>query len=130
MFQKLLRFTGMLFVVIGVLYGVQRFIMESFFSMHELDFLHFSYKFNFGITLLFTSTIILVSEKLKDQVGFVFLAGGMVKIGLFLYLIKDMGFEINKSNFLIFFIPYLGGLLVELFFVMRILKDMDSKNTK
>lgn len=128
MLQKSLRFTGTLFVVIGALYGIQRLILESFFAVHEMDFLHFCYKFNVGITLLFTTTIILASARLKDQLGFIFLAGSFVKIGLFLYLAQTLGFELSKSNFLEFFIPYLGCLLIEIYFVTRILKEIDISN--
>lgn len=128
MFQKLLRFALILFLVTGGVYVIHRFVLGAFGGSSDLEFLHFSYKFNFGITLLFTSTIILISEKLKEQIGFIFLAEGMLKLGLLLYLSEILGFELNKSNFLVFFIPYVCGLLVELFFIMRILKDMDAND--
>lgn len=128
MFQKLIRFFLIISLVIGLIYGLHRLLIASFFSIPNLDFFHFSYKFNVGITLLFTTTIILASEKLKDQVGFVFLAGSFAKIGLFLYLAQNLGFELGKSNFFIFFIPYLGCVLCELFFVIGLLKTIYPNN--
>lgn len=128
MFQKLIRFFLIISLLMGMVYAIQRLLIEAFFSVPNFDFFHFSYKFNVGITLLFTTTIILASEKLKDQVGFVFLAGSFVKISLFLYLTQNLGFELGKSNFFIFFIPYLACVLCELFFVIGLLKQAYPSN--
>lgn len=129
MFKKTLFFIALLFLACGILYGIHRLIIEGFFSPHKFDFLHFSYKFNLGVTLLFTSTIILISEKLKDQIGFVFLAETAIKIGLFLYLAKSLGFDHGKSNFFDFFVPYVGCLVVEIFVLVRLLKTSNSNNS-
>lgn len=129
MLYKLLKFIGALFLIIGALYSVHWWVLNSFFPVQKyIDFLHFSYLFNVGTTLLFTTTLILGSKKVKEQTGFIFLIEGMLKIGLFLYFIKIFGFEIEKSNFLVFFVPYIACLIVELFFVLQILKDIDVNN--
>lgn len=130
MIQKTIRFVLLLALVSAAVYGAQRFLLFNFSESTALDFLHFSYKFNVGFTLIFTSTIILISEKLGDQIGFVFLAEGVIKIGLFLYLASKMGFNLDRSNFFLFFIPYLSCLLVEVFFVIRLLKDLDHRKDK
>lgn len=125
-----MRFILVLPVAIVGLYLAHHWAMRSFFPKKDLEFLQFSYKFNLGITLLFTSTLMLVGKKMQDQIGFIFLAEGMVKIGLFLYLTKTLQIAVDKSNLIDFFLPYLGCLLVELFFVLRILKQLDANNDK
>lgn len=87
----------------------------------SLDLINFAYKFNVGITLLFTSTIILASEHLKEQLGFIFLISGMVKLGIFFYLIKTSEFVLDKSVFLHFFVPYALCIVVEIIYISKIL---------
>ena len=122
MLQKFLRFVFALFLVVGAVYFSHGFILNGFFTYKTPDFFQFCYTFNLGLTFLFTTPIILFGKKFKDQIGFAFLAQGIVKIGLFLYFIHFAGFELNKGNFLVFFVPYLACLVVELFFVFRLLK--------
>lgn len=120
-FKDLLRFSLLLFLVAGVSYALHYAVYIYVFPDSPLDLVNFSYKFNVGITLLFTSTIILASEHLKEQLGFIYLIGGMVKLGIFIYLIKTLGFDLNKSVFLHFFIPYALCVVVEIFYISKIL---------
>ncbi len=62
-------------------------------------------------------------EKFKDQVGFIFMAGSLVKLGLFLVISRVADLEIHKSVFLDFFIAYVICLILEVYWVSRILKD-------
>lgn len=95
-----------------------------------MDLLNFAYKFNVGITFLFTSTIIMASEHLKEQLGFIFLVTGFVKLGLFLFLIKTSDHDINKSVFLHFFIPYVVCVVIEIIYVIRILNNANFSKDK
>ena len=95
-----------------------------------MDLVNFAYKFNVGITLLFTSTIILASEHLKEQLGFIFLISGMVKLGIFFYLIKTSDFVLDKSVFLHFFVPYALCIVVEIVFIAKILNRTNFSNDK
>lgn len=127
MYQKPLRFVLTLLLVTGAVYLIHKYISNQFFSLEDHEFFLFCYFFNVGFTFLFTTPILLFAKSIKDQVGFAFLAQGMLKIGLFFWLIKSEGFDIGKNNFLIFFIPYLVCLGVELFFVVHILKDENNE---
>ncbi len=95
-----------------------------------MELVNFAYKFNVGITLLFTSTIILASEHLKEQLGFIFLISGMVKLGIFFYLIKTSEFVLDKSVFLHFFVPYALCIVVEIVFIAKILNRTNFSNDK
>ena len=92
--------------------------------------INFAYKFNTGITLLFTSTIILARDHLKEQLGFIFLAGSFVKLGIFLFLIKTSDFTIDKSVFLHFFIPYVVCVVLEIFYVIKIINGANYNKDK
>ncbi len=119
--KDLFRFSILLFLVAGVSYGLHYGIFTYMYPDRSLDLINFAYKFNVGITLLFTSTIILASEHLKEQLGFIFLISGMVKLGIFFYLIKTSEFVLDKSVFLHFFVPYALCIVVEIIYISKIL---------
>ncbi|WP_029034317.1 DUF6168 family protein [Salinimicrobium terrae] len=128
--KDLLRFSLLLFAVAGASYGLH----YTFFNFQDpdgtQDLINFSYKFNVGITLLFTSTIILSSEHLKEQLGFIFLISGMVKLGIFFYLSKTSGFVLDKSVFLHFFVPYALCIVVEIIYISKILNRTNFSKDK
>lgn len=127
MLQNLFKFTLLLFFVLGLSYLLHVYIFSNLYPEASLDLINFSYKFNGGITLLFTSTIILFSEKIKHQIGFIFLAGSFVKLAVFLYLSGQLGFSMEKSVFFNFFISYLVCLILEITYVVKILAAANFK---
>lgn len=129
-FRDLLRFTLLLFLVAGISYGFHFAFLVYFQNEEPLELVNFAYKFNVGITLLFTSTIILASEHLKEQLGFIFLISGMVKLGIFFYLIKTSGFVLDKSVFLHFFVPYALCIVVEIVYISKILNRTNFSKDK
>ena len=130
MFKLLLSFTFFLFLAAGLSYGMHYLAFIYFFPEASLDLINFAYKFNVGITLLFTSSIILASEHLKEQVGFIFLISGMVKLGIFFFLIKNSEHTIDKSVFLHFFIPYVVCVVLEIVYIIRILNNTNFSKDK
>lgn len=123
MYKHLFRFFLLLLVASGVMYALHLFVLGNFLPQVPYELINFAYKFNIGFTLLFTTTIIVVSEKLKEQLGFIFLVSTFIKLGLFLFFIKFSDFELQKSDFLHFFLPYLACIGVEIFYVIKILNS-------
>lgn len=130
MLQLLLKFAFILLLSAGIIYGIHIFVLIYFFPEGSLDLLNFSYKFNVGITLLFTSTIILASEHLKEQLGFIFLISGFIKLGVFLFLIKTSEYTLDKSVFLHFFIPYVLCVILEIVYVAKLLNKANFTKDK
>lgn len=123
MFKYLFRFFLLLLVSSGLMYGLHLFVLDDYLPKVSYDLISFAYKFNIGFTLLFTTTIIAVSEKLKEQLGFIFLVSTFIKLALFLFFIKFSDFDLQKSVFLHFFLPYLVCIGVEIFYVIKILNS-------
>ncbi len=121
MLQKLVRFIVLFAIVVGVSYTTHKLVAE-YVSSNNIAIINLSYLFNAVFTFLFTSAIILLSKKYNDQIGFIFLAGSFVKTGIFLAVIKLNNLEIDKNVFLDFFIPYVICLILEVYYVSRILK--------
>jgi hypothetical protein len=67
-------------------------------------------------------------KKLIHQFGFIFLATGFLKLGLFFLGIKLLNLEINKSVFLHFFVPYIVCAGLEIFYLVRVLNAANFKN--
>ncbi len=121
MSKNLFRFLFLLVIVTSSSYLIHKGIID-YFSLHRnIDMIDLSYVFNTLFTAVLTSGIILVSKKYKDQLGFIFMAGSLLKIGVFLAVIKLNDFEMNKNVFLDFFIAYVICLVLEVFFVSKIL---------
>ena len=129
MLQHLLRFSLLLFFVVGITYGIHLYLSELFFDASP-RLINFAYKFNTGITLIFTTSIILASEKLKEQLGFIFLIGGAVKLGIFAYLMKTSDFSLSKSVFLHFFVPYVVCVVLEIIYVIKLINAANFRQDK
>ncbi len=123
MLQKIIRFIGLFAIVVIGTYFLHKTISNQAFSAQNIDTTKLSYFLNAGFTLVFTITIIFLSNKYKDQIGFIFLAGSFVKTGIFLAIIKLGNIEIDKNVFVDFFIPYAVCLILEVYYVSRILKS-------
>lgn len=130
MFKDLLKFSFFLFLAAGVSYGLHYVLLSNLDSKVPLELVNFGYKFNVGITLLFTSTIILASDLLKEQLGFIYLITGAVKIGIFIYLIKSLDYEVDRSDFLHIFVPYVVCVVVEIIYIIKILNRINFAKDK
>ena len=129
MFQHLFKFSTLLLIIVGITYVLHIYLNRVFFD-GPVELINFAYKFNAGITLIFTTSIILVSEKLKEQLGFIFLASGAVKLGIFAYLIKTSDLSISKSVFLHFFVPYVICVILEIYYVAKLLNASNFRQDK
>lgn len=120
--SQFLIFFGILLILSYLLHAG---LVTDFFEMESPRMLDFSYKFNFGITFLFSTTIILLSKRFKDQLGYIFLVGSAVKLVGFIIVTQLRGFQIDKEVFLDFFIPYFVCVVLEIYFVAKLLNNTE-----
>ncbi len=125
MFQRLFRLLLLLTIVISITYTIQIGCIRLFSLERDMGIIHFSYVFNSVFTFLLLLGIVLVREKFKDQLGFIFMAGSLIKMGLFMAISTLRGFEITKDVFLDFFVSYAICLILEVYYVSRILKQFN-----
>lgn len=122
--QGLLRFS---FVFLGILAGsyfIHFWVIELLSLIRSTSIINLSYIFNGVFTLFLAATITVLRKKYKDQIGFIFLVGSFVKLGLFVVVIKLYGFEMSKSVFLDFFVSYVISLVIEVYYVAKILNPI------
>ncbi|SHI93948.1 DUF6168 family protein [Aquimarina spongiae] len=125
MLKELLRFIFIFLVVVVGGYFIHMGMVTSFSLDRNQGIINFSYVFNGIFTLLFVIGILVFSNKFKDQIGFIFMGGSLVKIGLFIGISKLNNMDIDKNVFLDFFVAYLICLILEVYFVSRILKSVN-----
>ncbi|MBQ4820126.1 DUF6168 family protein [Aquimarina sp. MMG016] len=124
MFKSLLQFLLLFAVVVVIGYFLQMQIITYYNLNRDIDLIKVSYMFNGVFTIILTSGIILLSNRFKDQLGFIFLGASFAKIGIFMAIIKLIGMEINKSVFPDFFIPYVICLVAEVYYISKILNNI------
>ena len=87
-----------------------------------------SYIINFVLALGIYLTLNVLKDKFKTQIGFLFIAGSLLKFLVF-FIVFYPGFkrdgDISKLEFASFFIPYLVCLVIETIGVMKLLKKLD-----
>lgn len=123
--NKAIKFTLIFSFLLGVAYLIQVKFLESGMTEQNAILLKFSYLFNFTFTYLLMVNIILFQKILKDKLGFVYLGISMLKFAIFFFLLKSKNLEINKSDFLLFFIPFTLCLGIEIFYVSKILNSVN-----
>ncbi len=87
-----------------------------------------SYIINFALALSIYLTLNFLKDKFKTQIGFLFIAGSLLKFLVFFIVFyptfKQDG-NLSKLEFASFFIPYLTCLIIETLGVMKLLKNIE-----
>ncbi len=130
MILKALKFSLIFSFIVGLTYILQVKFLLPVENDEEAVLVKFSYLFNFAFTYFLMLNIIIFQKILKDKLGFVYLGVSMLKFALFFFLIKSKNIEFDKSDFLLFFIPFFLCLGIEIFYVSRILNSINYNNTK
>jgi hypothetical protein len=98
-----------------------------------IDFYQLLYSYSINVLLAIGVIVLLyiLRRKLKDQLGFVFMLGSMLKfVFFFLLFYPDYTSDGNLSRyeFFTFFIPYVICLITESIILSRFLNRLDSDN--
>jgi len=111
------QFFGLLILLIVPAY----FIQLNWSAEDRNLSLQFTYAFNLLFTVPFMLIVIWLKNILKSYIGFIFMGLGFVKITVFLVYTKLNSIDVNRDNFLIFFLPYIMCMLSEIFVLIRYL---------
>lgn len=121
MLQKLSFILLALSIPLGLSYFIHSQVLGNDLQGNEFQLLKFSYLFNFAFSYLLLSNFVIFQKKLLGFIGFIFLGSGVMKFGLFFFLARSSNYELGRSNFLLFFVPFVICLLVEIFYITRVL---------
>lgn len=91
----------------------------------------YSYVLNIILALSVVAILYILKRKLKDQLGFIFMAASMLKFVFFFilfypeYTSDDI---LSRYEFFTFFIPYVICLIMECIILSRFLNGLDTDN--
>lgn len=127
MLFKAAKFTVAFVLLLSIIYFIQTnvFLMDPEIT----QLVNFSYLFNFGFTYFFLINFLLFKEKLIEYAGFIFLVISTVKLGMFIYLIKTSNYDLDKTVFFHFFIPFLVCVGVEIYYLIQELNKANFNNS-
>jgi len=120
-------FVFILFVGLLALFFFQGWILES--KGHDLSSLQFtkSYVLNANMALVVFFAIYIFRNKYRDLLGFFFLGGSLLKFALFfifLYPFYNQDGSLERLEFLVFFVPYGFALVLETYFLVKLLNTV------
>ncbi|TWO33955.1 hypothetical protein E1J38_004040 [Seonamhaeicola sediminis] len=106
---------------LGILYLLKLPLFENYVTL--------SYSINLILVIVVFGVLYLLRRKYKSQLGFLFLAGSLIKFAIFFIvfqpLFKQDG-DISTLEFASFFIPYLLGLVIETISLGKWLNKLDE----
>ena len=124
MLKNIGRFTSRLSIFITVVFFFHIALLKhmGFYPFENLIIQ--AYTSNFLLAVFIFSILSLLQKKYNDQLGFLFMAGSLLKFAVF-FIFFYPGFRedgsISRLEFFAFFIPYLVCLFMETLMVARIL---------
>ncbi len=120
-----------LILVLAISFGIHTQLRTAGELSPYGDMLIWSYLINlvlaFGIVVLIYS----LRNRMKTQLGFLFIAGSFLKFLLFfLFFYPEFKSDgaIDQGEFASFFVPYFLALIVETYFAAVLLKNLEKEN--
>ncbi len=121
------RFTMVLLACLGTALAVHFLILHAFEKPLFNDLILLSYLVNFLLALGIFLGLYFLREKVKNALGFLFMAGSLLKFLVFFLIFyptyKADG-NMQSSEFAAFFAPYLIALVLETLFASKMLNKM------
>ncbi len=122
------KFTIKLIIIATIVFIIHIFILNTLgFSLFENKIV-LSYCVNVFLAIAIFLFLYKMRKKHKDQLGFLFIAGSLLKFAVF-FLVFHPSFmldgDINKLEFASFFIPYLLCLIIETLSLVKWLNKSD-----
>lgn len=128
MSASFLKFSSRLLLVLGIAFGIHVLILKTFeFPLFENKIV-LAYSVNAVMAIAIYGFLIKMKEKHKEQIGFMFIGGSLLKFAIFFVLFygtyKADG-NISKLEFAAFFTPYVIALFMETFSLAKWLNKLD-----
>ncbi|MEJ2583927.1 MAG: DUF6168 family protein [Robiginitalea sp.] len=130
-FHYLLRYFISLLVVLGVSFAIHTVVRSQSGLPPTGDLLVVSYLFNFFMAFVIVAGLYVVRSRMKQQIGFLFIGGSLVKFLVF-FLLFYPSFTadeiISRAEFSSFFVPYFLSLAKETYFTASMLRNLEKEN--
>jgi hypothetical protein len=117
-----------LFVITAIVFIAHLFVLNFFEFSFLFDNIVLSYSINTFSAILIFLLLFLLRHKFKNQLGFIFLFGSVIKFGLFILLLYKPFYNdgmVSRLEFFIFFIPYFFTHTIEIFSLSKWLNKIE-----
>ena len=121
-----IQFSGLLLLLLGLLFFVHLLVLHFVsFPLFE-NKITWAYSINYVLAVLIFITLTFLKDKVPDSLGFIFLGGSLLKFIAF-FLVFNPSYKLDGGTspveFTSFFIPYAFCLIIEVIFLIKLLKD-------
>ena len=121
-------FLRTLFFIILIFFGVHLWILSSLKMPIFENKILLSYGLNTFLVIAIYLFLYLYRHKYKEQLGFLYMIGSFLKFTfffIFFYPSYHKDGHISKSEFLTFFIPYAVCLVIETYYLIKLLNSRE-----
>jgi hypothetical protein len=128
MSPTLLNFLIRLLVITTIVFIGHLFVLNFLDYPFLNDNIVLSYSINIVSAIIIFLLLFVLRHKFKNQLGFIFLFGSVIKFGLFLLVLYRPFYSdgiISKSEFFAFFIPYFFTHTIEIFSLSKWLNKIE-----
>lgn len=126
--KLLIYFFITILISLAVAFGVHLLVLDDMQKPLFDNKIVLSYVINFVLVTAIFTIIYLLRNQFKTQLGIFFIVGSAIKF-LFFFMLFYPSFSaddnINLTEFASFFVPYSICLLIETFFIAKVLKNLD-----
>ena len=115
-----------LLISLSVVFGIHSVILYYFDISLLQNLLIHSYITNFFLAILIFFTLVKLKRKYLDLLGFVFMGGSFVKFGVYFIFFNPVFKQdgtVNAQEATSFLTPYLLCLIVETFYLIKLLNN-------
>jgi len=115
-------------VVLACIFGIHLFVL-NFLDLPLFDNrIILSYIVNTAFVIGVFGLLYRFRERFKSQLGFLFLAGSLIKFTIFFIVFNPyyrLDGSVSKIEFATFFVPYAIGLILETYYLTKWLNKLD-----
>ncbi len=126
--KDLIQFTAVLVFLLGLVFSIHVAILHAQDLPLFGNMIVLSYTVNFILATAIFAALYMLRYKLKNQIGFLFMVGSMLKFVLFFivfYPVYREDGDMDRLEFAAFFVPYAISLVVETIFTAKMLKKIE-----
>ncbi|MCP4882965.1 MAG: hypothetical protein GY908_04180 [Flavobacteriales bacterium] len=120
-----LKFSISLIIVLSLAFSIHIFVLDQLGLPLFDNRIIAAYVVNCSLALLIYLSLLLLKNKMSEQLGFLYMGGSFIKFlffFVFFYPFYKLDGGLDSSEFAAFFIPYVISLIFETFGVIEFLK--------
>ena len=124
--MKSSKFIFSLFIVLAITFGLHIWVTHEMNFSFSISKIGISYTINYFIAIAIFKLFSVFINRKSEIPGFIFLFGSLLKFVIYFLVLRPIISEtesISKVEFSFFFIPYAICLIIEIYFLVNVLRS-------